>query len=158
MITFCRGRYAKKNSIKIIAKAAPILCVVLLTRYKNRFSKEKIQVQYSDVLLSYRHLLFHNLMLFFSIVDETNAPSVTKCFTSIFEQGGKGKQTHESKCTDVKDFYGNFQPQQIRYDVTADFRVDINNVTNKPFIKETKFGVTDFTIYVSKELITGKFI
>ena len=77
------------------------------------------------------------------------------CHTIITGGNGEKKRTTGSACNDLTDFYGNYQPVLLTFDLLAEFKVVITS-SRPNFIHESHFGVTDATVYIRKEPVQGK--
>jgi hypothetical protein len=64
--------------------------------------------------------------------------------------------TNSTECQYLADMYGNFQPSSFKFDVAAEYTVNITAFKNPDFISESKFGITDFSINIVKILVDGK--
>ena len=91
-------------------------------------------------------------------VAPSNVPTLHTCHTVIIGENGEKKRTTGSACDDLRDFYGNFLPDVVTFDMLAEFSVNTTQSTKPNFIEESNFGVTDAKIEIRKHLISGKFV
>ena len=80
------------------------------------------------------------------------------CHTIITGGNGEKKRTTGSACNGLTDFYGNYQPVLLTFNLLAEFKVVIARSLHSDFITESHFGVTDATVYIRKEPIQGKLL
>jgi hypothetical protein len=64
--------------------------------------------------------------------------------------------TNSTECQYLTDMYGNFQPSYFKFDLAAEYTIDMSGYTKPPFISESHFGITDFATSVVKISIDGK--
>ncbi|XP_060565943.1 uncharacterized protein LOC132724974 [Ruditapes philippinarum] len=64
--------------------------------------------------------------------------------------------THSTECKYLTDMYGNFQPSYFKFDLAAEYTIDIKGYLTPDFISESKFGITDFATNVVKILFDGR--
>jgi hypothetical protein len=87
-------------------------------------------------------------------------PSILTCGTVVVGPNMEKKQarssTNSTECQYLTDMYGNFQPSYFKFDLAAEYTIDIKGYTKQDFISETKFGITDFGTNVVKILVNGK--
>ncbi|XP_052788805.1 uncharacterized protein LOC128223568 [Mya arenaria] len=85
-----------------------------------------------------------------------NTPTIINCRIQLREGvGGKARQSPSGECKLQKDFFGNFQPRIVQFEMGAVFKIDISNITRPLFISESKFGVTDANVYLQQKPISG---
>ena len=65
------------------------------------------------------------------------------------------RSTTLTDCRSLTDFYGNFQPRRLIFDLMAEFTVDIGRPSQPKFISTSKFGVTDMTLTLTIQPIRG---
>jgi len=98
-------------------------------------------------------------MFFIRTVERTNTPTIETCETKIVGPNGEMKRAESmtalTDCYSLADFYGNFQPRRLIFDIMAEFTVDIGNPTKPRFISESNFGVTDTTLSINIQPVTG---
>ena len=80
------------------------------------------------------------------------------CHTILTGRNGEKKRASGSACNDLTDFYGNYQPVILTFNLLAEFKVVITSSLHSDFIHESHFGVTDATVYIRKELVQGNII
>ena len=98
------------------------------------------------------------MLLCLFLVAPSNAPSLMTCHTIITGRNGEKKRTTGSACNDLTDFYGNYQPMILTFNLLAEFKVVISSSIHSDFIPESYFGVTDATVYIRKEPVQGKLV
>ncbi|XP_053381645.1 uncharacterized protein LOC123528459 [Mercenaria mercenaria] len=88
---------------------------------------------------------------------DASAPSINTCQTVIGGANGEAKRTALGKCQELNDFFGNFQPTSVGFDMQSDFILDVTKYSSSrpKFIKEEKFGITDTTLYIKRVQIDG---
>ena len=91
------------------------------------------------------------------LVAPNNTPALMTCHTIITGRNGEKKRTTGSACKDLTDFYGNYQPVLLTFDLVAEFKVVISSSRPK-FIHESHFGVTDATVHIIKESVQGNLV
>jgi hypothetical protein len=72
------------------------------------------------------------------------------------EKKQAGSSTNSTECQYLTDMYGNFQPSSFKFDLEAEYTIDIRGYTKPPFIHESHFGITDFATSVVKISVDGK--
>ncbi|KAL4219902.1 hypothetical protein ACF0H5_020314 [Mactra antiquata] len=83
-------------------------------------------------------------------------PDIVTCQIAIYSKSGEAKQTPGGqKCSDLKDFYGNFQPTRLKFDMTSELTITTSSPDKYPYISESKFGVTDTTVNITKRTVSG---
>ena len=87
-------------------------------------------------------------------------PSILTCSTDVLGPNMEKKQaksnTTSTECQYLQDMYGNFQLSSFKFDVAAEYTIDITSYTKPDFISESKFGITDFATAVVKIFVDGK--
>jgi hypothetical protein len=64
--------------------------------------------------------------------------------------------TNSTECQYLADMYGNFQPSSFKFNVAAEYTVNITAFKKPAFISESKFGLTDFSTDIVKIFVDGK--
>ena len=93
-------------------------------------------------------------------VSATKPPSIETCHTVMIGQNGEKKRamsrTSSTKCHDLTDFYGNFQPVTVSSTIFTEYTIDVTSLVKPSFIKESNFGVTDISLKLNIKELSGK--
>lgn len=86
-------------------------------------------------------------------------PSFETCATQAIGPNGEKKisQTEgpTNECQYQTDFYGNYKPAIIQYDLLALYKVDASHFPSSPYIDSSNFGVTDVSLQLILQDVTG---
>ncbi|XP_052790278.1 uncharacterized protein LOC128224473 isoform X2 [Mya arenaria] len=92
----------------------------------------------------------------------TKAPSISTCDTVAIGPNGEMKRamssTSSSACQFLQDMYGNYQPSVMQFDLDTDYSINISSSSRPSFIVEQNFGITDTTIYIKHQSVSGAFV
>ncbi|XP_060562746.1 uncharacterized protein LOC132722293, partial [Ruditapes philippinarum] len=87
-------------------------------------------------------------------------PSILTCGTVVVGPNMEKKQarssTSSTECQYLADMYGNFQPSSFKFNVAAEYTLNITAFKKPDYISESKFGITDFSIDIVKILVDGR--
>jgi len=82
----------------------------------------------------------------------TKPPSILTCDTMAIGPRGEKKRAMSSanstECKYLDDMYGNFQPSVMGFHMVSEFTIDVSGWTKPAFIYESKFGISDSTVYI----------
>ncbi|XP_052250926.1 uncharacterized protein LOC127858080 [Dreissena polymorpha] len=91
-------------------------------------------------------------------------PDILICdMEAIGPSDGKNQTRSTSATTTCKflaDMYGNYRPMTMVFNMTAEFAVDVTefNAIRPSFVKEEKFGITDTSVKVKLQNLTGLYL
>ena len=96
----------------------------------------------------------------FYIIAVSIRPSIETCTTLATGQNGEKKMALSSgetnECQYLQDFYGNFQPETLQYEIVASFHIDSSQFPSQPgYIDSYNFGVSDVSITTILRSATG---
>ncbi|KAH3802488.1 hypothetical protein DPMN_156166 [Dreissena polymorpha] len=85
-------------------------------------------------------------------------PEILKCDTVAVGPNEEKKRAMSTRnltaCQYLDDMYGNFQPKIMEFRMSSEFSTNIS--TSRPsFIAEEKFGISDTTITLKVQAVTG---
>jgi len=90
----------------------------------------------------------------------TRTPTILTCDTVAVGPSGEKKRALSSAastaCENLQDMYGNFQPLMMQFSMTSFFTTYLTSTSKPAFITESKFGITDSTIYIKHRRLNGK--
>ncbi|XP_052804686.1 uncharacterized protein LOC128234468 [Mya arenaria] len=86
-------------------------------------------------------------------------PRIRKCDAVVIGPNGEYKTTRDltdpSECKELRNIYGHFQPTMLQFDYIAEYTMYIFKYMKPAFIAEFNFGITDTTIYINKQSVSG---
>ena len=84
------------------------------------------------------------------------------CATAAIGPNGEKKISKTSgstsECQYQTDFYGNYKPAIIQYNLLALFKVDASHFPRSSYIESSNFGVTDVILQIILQGVTGNAI
>ncbi|XP_052789244.1 uncharacterized protein LOC128223855, partial [Mya arenaria] len=91
----------------------------------------------------------------------TKAPSILICDTVAIGPNGEKKRamssTSSTACQYLQDMYGNYQPSVLEFGLVTAYTIYISRSSRPSFIVEQNFGITDTTIYIKRQSVSGAF-
>lgn len=89
----------------------------------------------------------------------TQKPEIAKCFMEAIAANGDIRQSKfsgTSECKNQQDFYGRFQVDHFKTNLTYSYTVAIDKGLLQPgFVKSYVFGITDGDVQIIKINLTG---
>ena len=94
-----------------------------------------------------------------SLFTVSDKPSFEKCATAAIGPNGEKKISKISgstnECQYQTDFYGNYKPAIIQYNLLALFQVDASHFPRSSYIESSNFGMTDVSLQIILQGVTG---
>ncbi|XP_052788825.1 uncharacterized protein LOC128223590 [Mya arenaria] len=86
-------------------------------------------------------------------------PSILTCDTVAIGPNGEKKtamsSSNSTECQYLQDIYGNYQPTIMQYDLSTEYIIDISSYSRPSYIVEQNFGITDATVYMQRQSVSG---
>ena len=100
----------------------------------------------------------YRFIISFVIVD--TLPTIETCHTEAvgpnLEKKRSGSSGPTNECQYETDFYGNYVPTHLQYDVFASFHINTAAFPQQPsYIDSFGFGITDVEISVTHKSVAG---
>ncbi|XP_052789886.1 uncharacterized protein LOC128224179 [Mya arenaria] len=91
----------------------------------------------------------------------TKKPSILTCDTVVIGPNGEKKRAMSSSsstaCQYLQDMYGNYQPTTVKFDLSSEYTIYIPYSSHPSHIAEERFGITDATVYMQRQSVSGSF-